>query len=798
MTTPLPRWQCVPETDIPADWVDTVGAVAGLDPRPVYGARLLWQRGIRTTEQLRGFLDPAQYQPTSPAAFGAEMESAIERLVQARQQAEKVTIWGDFDADGITSTAVLWEGLGQFFKPHTQLSYVIPNRLTESHGLSGHGLDQLAAQGVQLVVTCDTGSTNLTELDYARQLGLDVIVTDHHTLPPERPPIVAMINPRTLPADHPLAHLSGVAVAFKLVEALYDRLPTVPQRPLSALLDLVAIGLIADLVQLTGDCRYLAQRGIQHLQQHLKADQDPAMARPGVARLLELCRRTGDRPTDISFGLGPRINAVSRIHGDASFCVELLTSQDAERCRALATQTELANARRKALQKDVLQQVTARLAAIDLATTGVIVLADAQWPIGVLGIVAGQVAQTYGKPTILFTLDEAAGLARGSARSVNQINLYQLLAEQAHLLTGFGGHPLAAGMSLPLENLSVFSEAINRQLRQQPGLADAGPVVQVDLTVMVQDLGRGLFKQLSLLEPCGMGNPPPKLLIRNCWFENVWHQKLRDPGSDRKLQYIKATFLIRDDSTDQGFPGVWWDHYKEDLPPGRWDAIAELDFNSYAKQKQRHHDGYEIRLVDIRPATTAPAPRQPTTPWLIDQRPPRPDESAAVASDLVLQHCPAAWPELRPWMQQALQSQQPLVLAYPPPAELDLVNLWKQLLGLAKYLRRTGETITLAQLQQRFQLGDTGLAYGLEALQAAGFTLISEGGSLRFSQGAVGSPAVIQRFLQALQEEHFRRTYFYQVSLATAQAVLREGGSSFSVKGVDNPVAEGKGQNCDR
>ncbi|HAG81979.1 MAG TPA: single-stranded-DNA-specific exonuclease RecJ, partial [Cyanobacteria bacterium UBA12227] len=242
------------------------------------------------------------YNPASPFEFGQEMKSAIKRLHQAIKAGEKVTIWGDFDADGITATSVLWEGLGQFFTQNQQLTYYIPNRLTESHGLNRAGIDQLATSETKLIVTCDTGSTNLKEIDYAQQLGIDIIITDHHTLPDERPPVISIINPRYFAETHPLFHLSGVAVAYKLVEALYQTLPNIPKQPVEDLLDLVAIGLIADLVQLSGDCRYLAQRGIQKLQQQLKT-----RTRPGVARLLELCQRSGDRPTDISFGIGPRI-----------------------------------------------------------------------------------------------------------------------------------------------------------------------------------------------------------------------------------------------------------------------------------------------------------------------------------------------------------------------------------------------------------------------------------------------------------------------------------------------------------
>ncbi|MBE9152562.1 single-stranded-DNA-specific exonuclease RecJ, partial [Coleofasciculus sp. LEGE 07092] len=363
-----------------------------------YAAQLLWRRGIQDPQQLTGYLKPDLYQPASPFEFGQEMKRAVQRLQQARNNGEKVAIWGDFDADGITATSVLWEGLGQFFSQNQQLTYYIPNRLTESHGLNCSGIDQLAASGTKLIVTCDTGSTNLIEIDYAQELGIDVIITDHHTLPEDRPSVVAIINPRYFAETHPLFHLSGVAVAYKLVEALYQTLPDIPQQPLEDLLDLVAIGLIADLVQLSGDCRYLAQRGIQRLQQQLKT-----RSRPGVARLLELCQRNGDRPTDISFGLGPRINAVSRIQGDASFCVELLTSRNEKDTEKLAIETELANTRRKSLQKDVTEQVKQKLAQLDLSTTSVIVLEDPQWAVGVLGLVAGQIAQEYGRPAILLS-----------------------------------------------------------------------------------------------------------------------------------------------------------------------------------------------------------------------------------------------------------------------------------------------------------------------------------------------------------------------------------------------------------
>jgi len=776
----------------------------------LYAAQLLWQRGIKDNQQLAAFINYKAYQPASPFEFGQEMHLAIARLQQVYNTKEKIAIWGDFDADGITATSVLWDGLGEFFTQNTQLIYYIPNRLKESHGLNNQGIDNLAKQGCKLIVTCDTGSTNIDEIIYAKQLGIDVIVTDHHTLPAERPPVAAIINPRYLPKEHQLFHLSGVAVAYKLMEALYQTLPNIAKHPLEDLLDLVAVGLIADLVQLSGDCRYLAQMGIQRLQEDFK---QPAAARrrPGVGRLLELCQKSGDRPTDISFGLGPRINAVSRIQGDASFCVELLTSRDAKRCNELAEVTELANTRRKSLQKDVQAQVTQKLAQLDLSTTSVIVLEDAQWSAGVLGLVAGQIAQETGRPTILLSTEvagEAGGqfltphsalstpnsslltphsallLARGSARSVNSVDLYQLVKDQAHLLHRFGGHPFAAGLSLPIENIPLFTAAINQQLRQSLGGTTLTPTVQADLTLTVADLGKELFLELKLLEPCGMGNPVPKLLIQNCWFENTWHRNQQD-WQGKKVQYIKTDFDIRDDSSQSAFPGIWWGHYKDELPVGRCDCIAELDYNTFKKR-------YEIRLIAVRPSANSALTSQHSA-FIVDWRNSLTEKDSARAKGpatanssqhglkapltaLILEDCPTNWDDLRAWLRRSLYNNQQLAIAWSKPNQQPPNQIWLTLVGIAKYLSRTNQPVTRVQLLEKLGIRDQTLFLGLKALKYLGFTVKLQDSYLQISWDATNNSenhahAAISQFLAAIQEEQFQRQYFAEVPLSTIMAI---------------------------
>lgn len=767
------QWQIKPITELPESYIDKVKNYVG-DRHYKHLPQLLWQRGIKEAEKLAGFLKPELYPSATPFEFGEEIKIAVERIVLAFNQKQKVAIWGDFDADGITSTSVLWEGLGEFFPQKERLTYYIPNRITESHGLNFKGIDALAKEDFNLIITCDTGSTNIEEIEYAKGLGIDIIVTDHHTLPAERPPVVAIVNPRYLPKEHPMYDLSGVAVAYKLIEALYQTLPEIPQRQEEDLLDLVAIGLIADLVELRGDCRYLAQMGIKKIGEQLK---NPT--RPGVAKLLSLCKKTGDRPTDISFGIGPRINAVSRIMGDASFCVELLTNPDPELCEKLALETELANTRRKSLQKNVAKEAAHKLKKMDLSTTRVIVLSDPGWPTGVLGLVAAEIAREYCRPAILLTTEgmEKQNLARGSARSVDKIDLYELVKGQAHLLHRFGGHPFAAGLSLAVENIPLFADGINQQLGQTlPGAQFFAPTVETDLIVTVSELGQDLFRELKHLEPCGMGNPVPQLLIKNCWFRNPWHQNQKDLRGN-KISYIKTDFEIFDESSETGFPGIWWGHYKDEIPSEerRCDAAVELDFNTYKKR-------YEVRLVAVRPCSEEmPLVCEDRLDWILDWRNGVGEDSP---SAMLVRDCPTSWENLRVEFRRAFLRNKKLAIAYSLPPSTPATEILQKSIGIAKYLSRTGQSATRQQLLQKLGIGEMTLKIGFKIIRQLGFNVKYRAGFFQISFQEIAakqgqsysshSPELsrtIEQFLASVREEQFRRKYFNEVPVATIKAM---------------------------
>jgi single-stranded-DNA-specific exonuclease len=475
---------------------------------------------------------------------------------------------------------------------------------------------------------------------------------------------------------------------------------------------------------------------------------------------------------------------VSRIQGDACFCVELLTTGDRNRAKILAEKAELANTRRKSLQKDIAKSVNNKLAKIDLSTTSVIVLDDPQWSSGVLGLVAGQIAQEYGRPTVLLTTaSEGTGqenLARGSARSVNNIDLYQLLLSQSHLLHRFGGHPFAAGLSIPVENLALFRDAINQELRQKVNINLLTPVWEMDIIVTVADLGKNLFKELKLLEPCGMGNPVPKLLIQNCWFTKVWNTSKN--VKKQSINYIKTAFNICDRSFIKGFPGIWWGHNKEELPQGELeqlsDAIIELDWNDYTKQ-------YEVRLIATRPSSTNNSNNQNQTnfngEFILDCRGENREllEQLSEKETKLITQCPQSWDELEKEYKQAVIRGQKLALAYNQSTKLSTEQIWKKLIGIAKYLSRTGEIVTKPQLTRELEISDRLFHLALETLNKLGFQYQNDQEYLQF-QIMSTSPqlselelqTVIINFLAAVEEEKFQQQYFYQVSFEEIKTML--------------------------
>ncbi|MBX3083073.1 MAG: single-stranded-DNA-specific exonuclease RecJ [Anaerolineae bacterium] len=577
---PNRRW-LEPDPIAPAE---TLMAVCDNDPLV---AQILAQRGFTQAEQVRGFLDPTQYTPAPPDEM-PDCALASRLLKQAVETHQSILIWGDFDVDGQTSTALLLDGLRRL---GAEVTFYIPNRITESHGIKVSALRrELEQTKPHLLLTCDTGVTEFEAVQFAREQGCTVIITDHHELAETLPAAHAVVNPRRLPHTHPMSTLPGVGVAFILMQHLFTSLDR--QRDLPLLLDLVALGIVGDVAMQTADTRYWLQRGLEQLRQ---------TGRIGLQALIEVARIavTGLSAEQIGFQIAPRLNAAGRL-GDARLSVELLTTRDRNRAAVIAQQLEGLNAERRHQTRQI--EAAAHQMIIDnptLLREAVLVLYQPQWHAGLVGIVANSLAERYGRPVVLLAGEEN-GLARGSARAPAGYDIYSVIHAHVDLLRTFGGHTGAAGLSLEVNNIDKFRVVVSNTLRSSQRLPDV-PALPIDFVLTLDQVTLDLAGRLSRLAPFGEGNPRIVAAAMNL---TLTHAAI----IGREAQHRKLTVQDADGHT---LTLLWWESAKEPLPDGRFDVAFHLSTNSHAE--------LEAMLVDWRlreaPAVVEAAPALTVYDW---------------------------------------------------------------------------------------------------------------------------------------------------------------------------------------
>ena len=480
-----------------------LASVLGI-PAPV--GRVLWARGYREPAQAERFLEPRlEYLPNPFELKG--IEAAVSRLQRALAHGERVCVYGDYDVDGVTSTALLVSVLR---KLGGNVEFYVPHRLVEGYGLNVRALEKLAARGTRLVVSADCGVTAVAEIDAAARLGLDVVVIDHHTASQDLPRALAILNPHQPGCTFPGRELAAVGVAFHLLLALRKRLREAgwfasrPEPNLREVLDLVALGTIADVVPLTGPNRVLVHFGLQELARG---------ARIGVLALKSVAQLAGEVTAgDVGFKLGPRINAAGRLD-DASVGVRLLLSEDPREARALAEQLDRANAERQDLQVRIASEAIAhaeKLGPPEARRT--LVVSSSGWHVGVVGIVAARLVERFHRPALVIA--EEGGVAKGSGRSVEGFHLYDALARCAHHLTKFGGHKHAAGVTLDTGRISEFAEALEAEGREALDPAQLSARLRIDAELHPREVRMELASQLRRLAPFGAGNPEPVFFCR--------------------------------------------------------------------------------------------------------------------------------------------------------------------------------------------------------------------------------------------------------------------------------------------
>lgn len=495
-------WKIHEKEQLPDDFLNII---TNEKIHPLVG-QILWSRGIRSKETLESFLYPSVNHLHDPFLLH-DMDKTIERIQTSVENGEKILVYGDYDADGITSTTVMKEALELI---GGEVVYFLPDRFKHGYGPNQSVFEeQIDRQGVQLIITVDNGVSGHEAIELANQKGVDVIITDHHELPPVLPNAYSIVHPKHPDGNYPFKELAGVGVAFKVATALLGEIPM-------ELLDLVAIGTVADLVSLTDENRILTQMGIEMLR---------ISERIGLDHLYmqaEINKATIDEET-IGFVLAPRLNAIGRL-GDATPGVELLTTFDEEKAATIVQQIEHKNDERKEIVATIEKEAFSLLNPKD----SIHVLAKSGWHEGVLGIVAGKIMKETGKPAIVLALDEQTQVAKGSGRSVSALNLFDVLNENAHLLTYFGGHHMAAGMTLPRDNIDKLKQTIEQYIDDKQIDLSQGQELLVDEEISIEEVTIAFIDQLKKIAPFGINNTKPTFL-----FNQVVTEQLKRIGADQ-------------------------------------------------------------------------------------------------------------------------------------------------------------------------------------------------------------------------------------------------------------------------
>ena len=467
-------------------------------------ATILVNRGITSEEKIRQFLEPTRQDFYDPYLM-KDMEIAVERIVKAIENQEKVTIYGDYDVDGITSTTVLKKFLKDL---GLEVSYYIPNRLNEGYGLNKTAVEKIVNEGYSLMITVDCGITGIEEIDYANSLGLEVIVTDHHEPVEELPKALAVIDNKRKDSTYPFRDLAGVGVAFKLCQALGMRLGLKEESYLKYL-DIVCVGTISDIVPLVDENRVITKLGLMLVKQTRNM---------GLKSIINSSGYTKIDSNTISFGVAPRINACGRM-GKAEEALELLLSNDIYKVNELTKRLNEHNKERQEIEKGIFESAVEKIEKEHLDENRTIVVGGSGWHHGVIGIVSSKITDMYFKPSILLSFEED-GTGKGSGRSIPGFDLHDALMKCQDSLEKFGGHSMAVGVTIRKEKLEEFEKQFEK-VAEEEKIEEIVPVLNIDSKIDLNSLDKEMIESLKELEPFGEANKMPIFAFKNLRIDSI-------------------------------------------------------------------------------------------------------------------------------------------------------------------------------------------------------------------------------------------------------------------------------------
>ncbi len=542
-------------------------------------ASLLANRGIKTAIEYEKFNNKSPSDLYSPFLM-QDMEKAVSRINLALENHEHITIYGDYDVDGITSVSVLVSYLQE---KGGIVDYYIPDRLDEGYGINPAALCSLFEGGTTLLITVDTGITAVKEIETACYMGMDVIVTDHHRCKDETPNCVAVINPAVPGCSYPFKKLAGVGVVFKLLCALEGNSEAV----LEKYGDIIALGTVADVVELTDENRIIVDFGLKKLRETGNIGLKSLITSIGIDSL-------SISVATIGYSLAPKINAVGRI-GDASVGVKLLLAETLEEAEEISAILIEENKNRQELEKQIYEEASKKVASGSaFQDKPILVVWGENWHHGVIGIVAAKISEKYSKPCILITID--GNMAKGSGRSVEGFNLFEALSRFSDIFVKFGGHALAAGLTLKTENLPLLDKYINDYAKEIITDASKKQALNIDFDIPSRYINLNLTKELELMDPCGSGNPSPVFSISGC---KVVHSKVLSDGKHLRM------LLEKDGKTINTIAFGLGDNYKLLIPGDYIDVAGTLNINIWNGNTQVQFIVQDMRYspvkVDVSP-----------------------------------------------------------------------------------------------------------------------------------------------------------------------------------------------------
>lgn len=530
----------------------TIEDVQGITPLT---QQLLEKRGIVSPEDVRTFLNPSVTQLHDPFLMDG-MEKAVNRVKEAVEKGEPILVFGDYDADGVTSTTLMVEAIR---KTGADCDFYIPNRFTEGYGPNKEAFQFASDSGFKVIITVDTGIAAIEEAAFAKELGIDLIITDHHEVQERLPDAYSIIHPKTS-ADYPFQELAGVGVAFKFAEALLGHFPT-------EFLDLVVIGTIADLVPLKGENRVLASAGLEAISRS---------TRPGIQALRQVCGIEGDMEEEtIGFTIGPRLNAVGRLQ-DATPAVDLLISDSLDEAQEIAAFINQLNIERQKIVASIAKEAEAMVKNEKGEADKVIVVAKEGWNPGVLGIVASKLVRQFDRPAIVLAIDPEKQQAKGSARSIAAFDLFTNCMEVRDRFIHFGGHAQAAGMTLETGEVNNLREDLIQKAEEKLTEEDYHQVLDIESTVEIEEISLKQIEEVNRLRPFGMGNPKPLFHLKHT------PKEIRLIGS--KKNHLKFQFLQNKAKVD-GIAFHMGDLYPQIAPHTPLDIVGELGINEWNGRK---------------------------------------------------------------------------------------------------------------------------------------------------------------------------------------------------------------------